>query len=148
MIVALLVVSADTKRPNWGRMRSTAPMAGIVAIDIPADSLVLIASGEPQAYLALGLPERVPIIAVSNNMMAPGQCTQLQQRARAALLTHQGPTWLLSADLAQDKQAQSLLLDHYGLMPAGMCLPANSRIGKAVFCPYRRAGISAPVSKC
>ena len=29
MIVALLVVVADTKRPNWGHVRSTAPMAGI-----------------------------------------------------------------------------------------------------------------------
>ncbi|MBC7657944.1 MAG: DUF2029 domain-containing protein, partial [Frankiaceae bacterium] len=64
LLIALLVVSADTKRPNWGRMRSTAPSAGIVAVNIPGNSVVVIASGEPLAYMALALPGDVPIIAV------------------------------------------------------------------------------------
>ena len=148
LVVALLVVSADTKRPNWGRMQSPEPMAGIAAVNIPGNSVVVIASGEPLAYLALGLPEGVPIIAVSNNLMTPGQCTQLQQRARARLLAHQGPSWLLSTDPAYDKQAQPVLLDNYGLEPDGACVQADSSIGTAVFCPYRRASASAPASKC
>ena len=143
LVVALLVVSADTKRPNWGRMRSTEPMAGIVAIRIPADSLVVIASGEPLAYLALGLPVGVPLVSVSNNMMAPGQSTSLQLRARFRILTHEGPLWLLSPDVDQSPQPQTLLLDNYGLESDGACLDVGSSVGTAVLCPLRRVPVPA-----
>lgn len=148
LVVALLVVSADTKRPNWGRMRSTSPVAGIVAIDIPADSLVVIASGEPLAYLALGLPGGVPMVAVSNNMMAPDRCTGLQHSARARIESHVGPLWLLSPDAAQSRDAQALLTDNYGLEPGGTCLDVNSSVGKAVLCPQHRVGASTRVRQC
>ncbi|MBC7656338.1 MAG: hypothetical protein H7147_04085 [Frankiaceae bacterium] len=148
LLIALLVVSADTKRPNWGRMRSTAPLAGIVAVNIPGNSVVVIASGEPLAYMALALPGDVPIIAVANNLMTPGQCTQLQQRARARLLAHEGPSWSLSTDAANDKQAQPILRGNYGLVPDGACLEADSSIGKALLCPYRRAATPTLLSKC
>lgn len=148
LLVAVLVVSADTKRPNWGRMRSTEPVAGIVRIDMPADSLVVIASGEPLAYVALGLPDSVPIIAVSNNFMAPDRCTGLQHRARARIESHVGPLWLLSPDAAQSRDAQAMLADNYGMQPGGACFNIESSVGSAVLCPQRRAREPSRTPRC
>lgn len=144
LFLAALLVSADTKRQDWGHTKSAAPMAGISSPAIPSDSLVVIASGEPLAYVALGLPLSVPLIGVSNNMMSPELCTRLQVRARRAISRHPGPLWLLSSDEAGAEQGQSVLSRHYGLQPAGDCLPFVSSLGKAHLCRQRRIESFAP----
>jgi len=145
LLAALVLVSADTKRPNWGRVRSAAPVVGINAPAIPADSLVIIATGEPLAYLALGLPDSVPLIGVSNNMMSPERCTGLQLRAQQRIEQQQGPLWLLSSMEAGGEQGQSLITRHYGLQADGPCLPFTSAIGSAQLCRQKRATTPAGV---
>ena len=146
LLVAAVLVSADTKRPNWGRVKSTAPMAGIRAPAIPGDSLVLIASGEPLAYLALGLPASVPLVAVSNNLMSPERCTQLQIRAQQMVSRHRGPVWLLSSDETGSEPGQSLILRYYGLQVAGACVAYTNSLAGAQLCPQRR--IPTPSIAC
>ena len=146
LVVALLVVVAGTKRPNWGHVRSTAPVAGIVAPLLPADSLVVVASQEPLAYLALGLPRDVPMIAVLNNFMAPGRCTGLQAQARSRIAAHAGPVWLLAADAADAGKAQALAGGYLGLDSGGACREWRSAIGSALLCPQRQ--VRAPEAGC
>lgn len=138
LLGAALLVSADTKRPNWGHVRAAAPMAGIIPPAIPADSLVVTASDEPLAYLALGLPDSVPLVAVFNNLMAPDRCTRLQLRVQQTIRAHRGPIWYLHGNEVDSAQGQSLLAEHYGLQAAGACEPFANSLGPAQLCPQAR----------
>ena len=140
LFVALLVVSADTRRPNWSHVASDAPLAGIRAPGIPADSLVVLASGEPLAYLVLGLPPGVPLVSVTNNFMAADACTGLHEKARRTIVRHQGPIWLLSTTQVSADEVQPMLSRRYGLERGGACIPYPSAFETATLCPQRRVG--------
>ena len=138
MLLAALLVTADTKRPNWGRIKATTPWYGVRSAPIPDDSLVLLGSGEPLAYLALGLPTSVPLVRLAGNLMSPDRCAGLQQRAGELIARQRGPIWLLSSDAAAGAEAQALLSRHYGLQASGACLSYPSALDNARLCPQRR----------
>jgi len=138
LLAAAVLVTADTTRPNWGHIKTSEPMAGIVPPDISGDSLVVIATRKPLGYLALGLPGSVPLVAVSNNMMDPENCTRLQERAREIIVHHPGPIWLLTDGEAGREKSQSLVAEHYDLESAGDCLPYQNALGAAQLCPQKR----------
>lgn len=148
LLLAALLVSADTRRPDWGHTPSTVAKAGIKPASVPPDSLVVISSGEPLAFVALGLPREVPLVAVFNNMMRPQLCTGLNMKARAAVSRHQGPVWLLRGPEGESEPEQALLTEHYGLAAAGECIVFESAIGNAHLCPQRRLAIAAPGPDC
>jgi hypothetical protein len=104
--------------------------------------MVIIAGGEPVAYLALGLPDSIPMVAVANNILSPGDCSGLQRRARAAITGHEGSLSLLSPDTAHVADSLAMLRAHYGLDSAGACLDYVSSLQGAQLCPLKR--VSAP----
>jgi hypothetical protein len=140
LVLGLLLVTADTKRPNWGRTHTPSPRLGIALPALPPDALVVIASQEPLAYFALGLPDSVPMIAVLNNLMVPGRCMGLQAQAEARIAGHAGPVWLLNTDAADSARAQAVVAE-YGLEAGGPCLEVDSAIGPGRLCPQRRVGV-------
>jgi hypothetical protein len=144
LLLAFVLVSVDTRRPNWGHDAAPAAHAGIAPIALTADSLVLIASGEPLAYLALGLPDGVPVLAVFNNLMSPRQCTRLQQRAQQRIASQRGPIWLLNDTGPANGNAQPLLARYYGLQAAGRCQPVANALAPAQLCPLRQGRASDP----
>ena len=149
LLIALLLVSADTKRPDWGHTRSAAPGLGLVRPAIGSDALVVTATDAPLAYFALALPDQVPIVAVANNLMAPGRCTRLQMQAEQRLRAHTGPILLLTDAQDHSGVGQALLRRHYGLQQDGACSTLASSVGKAELCPQRRAADGQPaVSAC
>lgn len=138
LALAVLLVSADTKRPDWYHVPSHAPRLGIVAPPIPRGSLVLMAGGEPLAYLALGLPGDVPLVSVSDSMMNPDNCTLLQERARRMIASNAGPIWVLSGSKATLDASLAILGRHYGLRANGKCSMFASSFGGALLCPLER----------
>jgi hypothetical protein len=145
MVVALLLVSADTARPDWHRVRSTvAPMPAPVRL--PADALVVTASGEPIGYVAAALPGTMPMLGLANNLMAPGRCTRLQRRAEAMLLSHRGPVLLATGEHDPQPPAQALLRAQYGFEARGACLPVRASFAQARLCPQVR--VAPAVGAC
>jgi hypothetical protein len=145
LIVALVLVSVATRRPDWGRDAQALPRAGIAAPDLGAGALVVTATGDPLAYLALGLPDDVPMLGVSNNLMAPADCTGLRRAADARLAAHAGPVWLLvDPSLPDVAPAKALLASRYGLAAAGACRDWPNALGPASLCPLRRVGPAHP----
>ena len=134
-VLLLLVVSADTRRPDWNRTKWSASLVP-AALKLPDDALVVTASGEPLAYLALALPPTVPMIGLSNNLMSPDHCPGLQARAEGALARHRGPVYLLAG--GQQRAAQRLLERNYGLRAAGTCQPVAGALEPATLCPQKR----------
>ena len=145
-VLAFLLVSADTRRPNWGRTHVAEPRLGISMPWLPRNSLVIIASQEPLAYLALGLPDDASIVAVFNNFMAPGRCMGLQIESERLISVHSGPVWLLVADAADHTRAQALIGPTYGLETVGECLGGGSAVGSALLCRQHRVTIAKPNS--
>jgi hypothetical protein len=144
----LLVVAADTRRPHWGRDAGPQPLASMAAPDLGPQPLVLIATGEPLAYLALALPDSTPIVGVSNNLMAPDRCTGLQSAASTRISAHTGALWLVEADSAENTRARQALGANYGLVATGECLPIVNPLASAHACKLRREGPArAPCSR-
>jgi hypothetical protein len=148
LLIVFVLVSADTKRPNWGHVHAAPPMAGIKPIAIPKDSMIVIASGEPLAYVSLGLPREVPMVAIFNNMMRPDLCTGLNMRARAAITGHAGPIWLLTGPEVSGIEGQPMLTSKFGLVDAGDCMPFESSIGNAKLCRQTRMAVLPPGPDC
>ncbi len=144
LVLALLLVTAATKRPNWGHSHDAAPMFGIPPAPVDANAMVLIADEEPVAFMALGMPPSVPMVAVSNSILSPAYCSGMQQRAKQAIEAHRGPFWLLAEDGAAAARGQVILGDFYGMRRIGQCLDYPSSLRTARLCPLERvAGIRA-----
>jgi len=138
LVLAFVLVSADTRRPHWGR-DATGSIAALRAPPLGRDALVVTAADAPLGYLALGLPSDVPLLNLAGNFMLPGRCTRLQARAIDQLTAHAGPFWLLS-DLPQSPDILSMLRREYGLEASGDCVDYPNPLAPARLCPLRRTG--------
>jgi len=139
MVLALLVVSADTRRPDWGRVPTLSPRAAMQPAALPKDALVVGAEGEPIAYLALALPADTPFLGLGANIVRSSECNGLRARADAILQAHQGSLWLASVrPIEQADEARKLLQDEYGLVAAGECIAYANELAPAYFCPLQR----------
>lgn len=145
LLVTALLVTAATSRPNWGHSRLWTPMFGIQPAPVEANAMVLIATPEPVAFMALGLPESVRLIAVHNNILMPADCSQMQQAVKQAIESHRGPFWLLSQDPADVRKGETVLRDFYGMQRSGRCWDYPSSLTTARLCPQERV---APITAC
>lgn len=140
LVVAVLVVSADTRRPDWGRDAGGASIASLRAPALGAGAMVVTATGDPLAYLALGLPKDVPLLGLDNNLVHPDTCDALQARVSARLLAQRGPLWLLEDPGQPASPPRELLRTAYGLAPSGACRDYPNPLGPARLCPLARSG--------
>jgi len=113
----------------------------VARVLLPADALVVTASGEPLGYLALALPDAVPMLGLNNNFIQPGDCHALPREAARRLAGHAGPIFLATRG---DAAERDWLRATQGLVAAGPCLPVASRLGDASLCPLRRVAAPAP----
>lgn len=146
--LAVLLVSAETRRPDWGRGGSGASLASLRAPPLGTGAVVLTATGDPLAYLAVGLPRDVPLLGVFNNFIQPDACDALQSRLSSRLLGQRGPIWLLEDPTQPGEQSRALLLADYGMAPAGACLAYPNPLVPARLCPLARSGpLRAPCQR-
>jgi hypothetical protein len=143
LVAALLLVSADTRRPDWGRVPSLAPRAAMRDAGLPRDALVVSAQDEPMAYFALALPADLPFLGLGTNIVRRGECNGLRRRADAALQAHTGPVWLLRTRALEATEApRRMLEDEYGLYEAGACREYGNGLGPLQLCPLQRRPVA------
>lgn len=142
MCVALLAVSAATRRPDWARQSFSAPVLDIDMPALPEGSLVVLSSREPLGYAALTLEPRVPMISVYNNFMQPDRCVGLQADAERRLRIHRGALWLLRTPSSVDDEGARIAEAAYGLTASSACSPVHTTLGELQLCPLVRR--SAP----
>lgn len=100
ILVTLFLVTAlvgITKWPSWGRaahgdMAVTAKVPGL-----PQNSMVMMATLEPLAFIVPSLPAELPVISVINNFMNPawGAHSRLHVLAAQRITQHNGPLFAL-----------------------------------------------------
>jgi hypothetical protein len=148
LVIAFVLVSVDTRRPDWHRVSSAAAVQPVLAdgARLPPHSMVVTASGEPLGYLALALPDDVPMLGLANNLVQPGDCAGLPLRAANRLRAHAGPVYLATLGNPRDQQ---LVENAYGFAAADRaCLAVHSAIGDARLCPQHRVAPAPPASSC
>ena len=143
LVFALLAVGADTHRPKWERVEGMQPGAGMQALQLPRDALVVSADGEyPLAYMALALPDETPFLGLGTNIVRIDGCNNgLRRLADARLRAHPGPVWLLAAREQTDGQ-RHMLQDEYGLHAAGACRVYENQLGPVQLCPLERRPVA------
>jgi hypothetical protein len=143
LVLALLLVSADTRRPDWGREPAMAPRAAMRDAGLPRDALVVSAQDEPMAYFALALPAQTPFLGLGTNIVRFGECNGLRRRADARLQAHAGPVWLLRTRALEATDApRRMLEDEYGLYEAGACRDYANELGPLQLCPLQRRPVA------
>lgn len=148
-VATAITVVAFTVRPDWGRRDFDRHFLAADWPTLSADAMVLTSSGAPLAFFVLGLPARVPVIAITNNVMNPTRCNALQARAEARIRTHSGTLWLLEEDLQHPdiERGRTLADEHYGLRVSGDCSPMRSTFGALRLCPMEREPRQARCSR-
>ncbi|MGH8079002.1 MAG: hypothetical protein ACREP7_00415 [Lysobacter sp.] len=142
MLVAMVLVIAPTKHPNWGRDPYRSPMIEVKFPALPKDSIVLTSTENPIGHAVAFLPHDVPAMAIHNNFMDPQRCTRLQERVERTVATHTGPMWLLRPVRVDHPAAERMAL--YGLSVSGACLPVEDSLAEIELCPLVRAPV-API---
>lgn len=142
MLVAMVLVVAPTKHPNWGRDPFRSPMIEVKYPALPKDSIVLTSTENPIGYAIAFLPREVPAMAIRNNFMDPQRCTRLQEKVERTVATHPGPLWLLRPVRIDHTAAERIAL--YGLSVGGACLPVQDSLEEIELCPLKRAAF-API---
>lgn len=132
LAVTLVLVSKATHRPDWGHAHAAPPRFGLTALPLPSDALVVTTTGDPLAYVALGLPANVPMLGLGNNFMSPGGCSGLEDEARARLAGHRGGIWVLGEQPLERGQR----LEAFGLVATDEpCLAYPNVLGRPWLCP-------------
>lgn len=143
LVVTLLFA---TVRPELGRRPFSRHFVEADWPALPPNAMVVTAADSPLGYFMLGLPDRIPALAIRNNIMHPRRCTMLQARVEARIREHRGPVWLLEED--QDRrdiaEGRSLARDYYGLQVAAKCTYIRSTFGRVRLCPLQRSPEPVP----
>ena len=145
-VLVLAILLSTTIRPDWGRRPFS---RHFLEADWPAlgkDAMVVTAVDSPLSYFMLGLPDRIPAVALRNNIMNPRRCNNLQARAEASVRGHAGTIWLLEEDQERSdiREGRSLVRDYYGLQVSGNCTRIRSSFGPVRLCPLQRSTMAMP----
>jgi hypothetical protein len=96
VVIAALTVVGTTVWPDWQRRPHGMPAVLADMPPLPLQSMVVIASVEPVAYIVPSLPPDVPVVSLVNNFMRPGpDASNLQLFATERVRKHHGPLWLV-----------------------------------------------------
>jgi hypothetical protein len=135
ILVALATVPQQPERVPHGR-----PAVVAVVPPLPANTMVLIASGDPVSYAVPSLPPSIPVVALSNNMFGPRRSCPLLRLAQGRARAHAGPLFLLThAGPDRDHTEQEAVLDVVAVKPDwARCAPLQSGMEHDLaLCPLR-----------
>ncbi|HTH99451.1 MAG TPA: hypothetical protein VL752_00785 [Acidisoma sp.] len=116
-----------TKYPDWGRASQGPKAVNVQVPRLPAGSLVILLDSSPMAYVAAFEPPDVRFVGANSNLLAPGQKTELNHQAEAAIRTAKGPLWGLEYYPAA-ATTDDATLKYYGLHRVSPCLTVISNL--------------------
>ena len=126
-----------TRYPDWGRAVPRDRAISVVMPAIPSGSMVLLLTNDPLGYTAAFADPAIRFVGVNNNLVVPGDTSQLGRMVEAAVRGHTGP--LEGIEVAGSTRSAAVL-DYYGLEKAGDCLPILSNLDYSSLrlCPLKR----------
>ena len=134
-VVCLLFLVFNTRVPDWGRLPWAEDFFGVHPPAMPwtDKSVVLIASGEPLAYMIPSFPKSVRFVRIEGNFITPEHDTALTDRIRSVSSNSLGDLYLLTHDSEVNKSVvivNQFLQDHVAAL--GDCEPVITRIESSI----------------
>jgi hypothetical protein len=103
-IVSVVVIAA-AKQPRWWRLPHGPPVVVAALPELPAGSMVVMATLEPLGYVVPNLPPAIPVISIINNIMIHRTAMpRLHDVALQRIRAHAGPIWRLTRKNGGDEQ--------------------------------------------
>lgn len=136
ILVALVaVLFLGTDRPNWRRVPFKTPFIANHHPELPDGSAIVILTGEPLAYATVGLPARIPVYSLFNNLIGPDRCTAWLDEAleRVSEAPH---IWALQ-QLAAASALELANGRRFGFAPPGGCRRIRSTLGDTWLCSLK-----------
>ena len=125
VILAILIVGT-TRKASWGRIDFRGTHFDVAVPDIPSNSLVIMGSSDPMAYVIAFLPRGARFVSPDNNFLHFTQANLLERRIADIIREHAGPMY--SLDYRDQDQARAVLA-HYGLArDLSSCKPIRSNL--------------------
>ena len=140
LAVLCLVTLPFTRYPHWDRALPTGQAASVVMPAMPKNSMVLLLTADPMAYMAAFTDPAIRFIGANNNIVSPGGNTGLSQQVEAAIRAHTGPFWGLEITIAVPPGRTEAVLAYYGLHRGPNCqmVITNLEGPQVQFCPLLR----------
>lgn len=138
LMAALLLMAFSVQAPAWGRLPWGDSFFGTQTPSLakPENSLVLISSTNPLAYLIPSFPSAVRFIRIESNFLNPRQSTALTDRIKTVLAEADKDFYLLTdkSELSQGVDIVNQYL-HGRAVQLGQCEPVASRVDSTLaFC--------------
>jgi hypothetical protein len=135
--VVLTIAAATTVYPDWGRRPYGDRYIDVHVPSLPANSIVLLATGEPVSYFIPFAEPKAQYIGIENNYLRLSQDNKLASELKRVMRSPGRPKFLLNVDdLDQGKWNE--LLAQFGLrLSDAPCQPIQSNLpGHALsLCP-------------
>ena len=113
--VLFFLIFSIMRTPNWGRSPWTDSFFDIKIpkISNSSDSIVILANGEPRAYIIPFFPAHFRFISVNNNLFTPDLSNKLAKEIKEIISSHNGPFYLLA--LVNELNESRKMLEPYNL---------------------------------
>jgi hypothetical protein len=135
--VALTIAGATTVYPDWGRRPYGDRYIDVRVPPLPANSIVLLATGEPVSYFVPFADPKAQYVGIENNYLRLSQDNKLASKVKRVMRTPGRPKFLLNVD-ELDQGKWNELLAQFGLrLSDAPCRPIQSNLpGHALsLCP-------------
>jgi hypothetical protein len=139
--VALTIAAATTVYPDWGRRPYGDRYIDVRVPPLPANSIVLLATGEPVSYFIPFAEPKAQYVGIENNYLRLSQNNKLASELKRVMRTPGRPKFLLNVD-ELDQGKWNELLAQFGLrLSDAPCQPIQSNLpGHALsLCPLAAA---------
>jgi hypothetical protein len=134
LVLSTFLVIGAAKTPSWGRVAHGESAVIATIPPLPSNTIVVIASLHPLAYVVPSFPSEIRTISVLNNFMWLDKKTALQQSALSLLRLHTGDLYrLMDTNQKEERHFNGMLIDDM-LSQMGFltlqddCLPITSNM--------------------
>jgi hypothetical protein len=125
-VVLVLAVIASTQSGDWGRLDAGASYFEVTPPSVPADSLVIVGTDRPVAYVIPFFRADARFVSPVNNFLDYTQGNLLARAVSEVIARHRGPIY--SLEYRGDDGMRSALA-HFGLKrDAATCQPLHSNL--------------------
>ncbi len=129
-LVALAIAGATTVYPDWGRRRYEDRYIDVQVPQLPANSVVLVATWDPVAYFIPYAEPSARYLGIENNYLALSQNNKLASEVKRIMRTPGPPKFVLSVNEFNSNELNSLL-GQFGLKLGALpCQPIRSNLGR------------------
>jgi hypothetical protein len=126
--IVLIIAAVTTVYPDWGRRPYGDKYADVRVPPLPANSIVLLATGEPVSYFIPFANPNVQYVGIENNYLRLSQNNKLAAEVKRVMRSPGRPKFLLNVD-ELDRGKWNGFLEQFGLqLSSSPCRPIESNL--------------------